>query len=526
MLLNSTTLKAAPGWYSSSLGLLPLAILGMVLRMLYNRYCRPLYRYPGPVLASCTRFWLVYIVWTGHVEDYYLQVHRKYGIPHRNIYGSSTLTSMTGPIVRIGPNELSFASPEAAIDIFRTGRGFHKTDFYTIFLPDGIKDIFTEIREKVHGKKKRYAVPPYSLTSVKKQTQQIEGITLDLLSVMDSIATKRQEETFDLGSWLHFFVFDALAQFAFDRPFGFLKHGRDVDQFIASISQSTYESSFLAQIPILERLTRSNPIWKYIPFLPKNKLRMMPETAESVLKEFQKTDSEKSKTAVCLLKSLLDAHVNNPEHFGMEDVMAISMGAIAAGSDTTASTMHSFCWHVLANADVHRKLTKELLDAPLSSIVQYDEGIKLHYFQACLKECMRLQPALPFNITRIVPEGGSTVDGTFLPGSTRVGVSAWVMHRDEAVFGPDSSLFRPERWVEADDSTLKKMERCMFQFGGGSHACIGRHLALFELNKVLPQIFRRYEMKLVNPDKPLEHFTGLFYNQKGLHVSLKMRVTQ
>lgn len=73
-------------------------------------------------------------------------------------------------MVRIGPNELSFAAPSAAIDIFRTGRGFHKTDFYTVFLSNGIKDIFTEIREKVHAKKKRYVVPPYSLASIKQNT--------------------------------------------------------------------------------------------------------------------------------------------------------------------------------------------------------------------------------------------------------------------------------------------------------------------------------------------------------------------
>jgi hypothetical protein len=115
---------------------------------------------------------------------------------------------MSGSVVRIGPNELSFASPHAALDIFRTGKGFQKTDFYTVFLPDGIKDIFTEIREKIHAKKKKFAVPPYSLASVKQQSQQIEGVMLDLLSVMDSIATKDPTVKFDLGNWLHFLIFD------------------------------------------------------------------------------------------------------------------------------------------------------------------------------------------------------------------------------------------------------------------------------------------------------------------------------
>ncbi|KAJ5622904.1 hypothetical protein N7490_011509 [Penicillium lividum] len=451
----------------------------------------------------------VYIAWTGHVEEHYLKVHRKYG-----------------PVVRIGPNELSFASPDAGLDIFRPGRGFNKTDFYPVFLPDGIKDIFTEIREKVHAKKKRHASPPYSLASVKLQNKQIERLMLDLTSIMDSVATKIQTETFDLSSWLHFMAFDVLAQFAFDSPFGFLKQGKDIDDFISSISQSTYESSYLAQVPTLERLTRSNPIWKYVPFLPENKLKMMPETAEIVLKEFLDPENEKSKTAVCLLKSLLDAHFNNPETFGMEDVMAISMGAIAAGSDSIASTMHSFCWQILANPQIHRKLVAELLDAPLSPVIQYEEAISLPYFQACLQETMRLQPALSHNMPRVVPDGGATVDGTFLPGGTRVAVSAWVMHRDKTVFGSDSNSFNPERWLDVDVDRVKRMERCMFQFGGGSHICIGRYLALFELNKALPQIFRRYEMRLVNSEKPLECFTGMFYQQKGLRVTMKLRETQ
>ncbi|KAK5239220.1 hypothetical protein LTR40_014725 [Exophiala xenobiotica] len=67
------------------------------------------------------------------------------------------------------------------------------------------------------------------------------------------------------------------------------------------------------------------------------------------------------------------------------------------------------------------------------------------------------------------------------------------------------------------------MERCMFQFGGGSHVCIGRHLALLEMNKVLPQLLRRYEIQLVNPNKPLDHHSSFFVVQWGLLAYLKLR---
>lgn len=55
------------------------------------------------------------------------------------------------------------------------------------------------------------------------------------------------------------------------------------------------------------------------------------------------------------------------------------------------------------------------------------------------------------------------------------------------------------------------------QFGGDSHICIGRHLAVYEMNKVLPQIFRRYDTRLFSPNK-LPHVTGFFYIQTGLNV--------
>lgn len=54
----------------------------------------------------------------------------------------------------------------------------------------------------------------------------------------------------------------------------------------------------------------------------------------------------------------------------------------------------------------------------------------------------------------------------FLPEGTSVGVNAWVVQYDKAVFGSDAATFRPERWesINGLDETerLKKMERSFF----------------------------------------------------------------
>ena len=126
--------------------------------------------------------------------------------------------------------------------------------------------------------------------------------------------------------------------------------------------------------------------------------------------------------------------------------------------------MQSFCHLVLSSQAVYKKLVAEILDAEkagqLSEMITYPEAQNLPYFQACLKEAMRLRPAVGLNIQRYVPPGGAHVDGVFYPGGTRVSVNGWVLHRDLATFGKDADVFRPERWLEGN---AKEMERCMYQ---------------------------------------------------------------
>ena len=481
----------------------PFLILFVLLfvRPLYKRYSSPLRQYPGPFIASCTRLWKVWSTWTGKTEQHHIALHKKYG-----------------PVVRIAPDEVSFASPAAAQTIFQVGKGFHKTDFYGVFPPPENPDIFTEKREAVHGIKKRYAATPYSLTTMQQSTSRIEDTERLLIRKIDAFADGRKE--CDLGEWLHFFAFDVLGEVAFSANFGFLEAGVDVDHAIKTIDQSQTYNGIVGQVPHLDHLLRRNPLWHYVPFLA-TKNALVTRTALAQLAK--RRDPNNKSEYKDLLNSLIEAHNANPDKLGDGDVFAIAHGAIFAGSDSTASTMQSFCWNILNNRAVYDKLTREILAAPLSEMVAFNEAQNLPYFQACLKEAMRLQPAVGLNITRKVPPGGAEIDGHRLPGGVAVAVNGWVLHRDKATFGDDADVYRPDRWLEADKEKLKNMERNMFQFGGGSHVCIGRHLATLEMNKVLPQLLRRYDIELVNPGKELEHHSSFFVVQWGLKVYLRVR---
>lgn len=130
--------------------------------------------------------------------------------------------------------------------------------------------------------------------------------------------------------------------------------------------------------------------------------------------------------------------------------------------------MQSFFWHCFSDPRVHETLLNEINSAvagghiPSSGNISWSDAQTLSYFQACLKEAMRMRPAVGLNITRYVPPEGAELGGHFFRGGTRVAVNGWVLHRDKDVFGDDAKDFRPERWLE-DAENAKRMDRYMFQ---------------------------------------------------------------
>ncbi|KXX79735.1 Pisatin demethylase [Madurella mycetomatis] len=498
--------------FASAHWLLVLTI-SLVVRALYKRYASPLRKYPGPFLASVTRLWKVRSVASGRTHLEHIALHRRYG-----------------PVVRIAPGEVSVSSPEAARTLLSAGKRFFKTPFYGVFPPPENPDIFTETREDVHAMKKRVANVPYSMAAMQQLSPFInDSIELLVRKIDEHIAQARG--VFDLGDYLHYFAFDVLGEVAFSRSFGFLAEGRDVDNAIKTIDNSQTYNGIVGQVPELDYLLRRNPLWQFVPWLStKNALITRMALEEMARRQpFDKDSAGLLRTGdgrQDLMASLIQGHLKDPERFREGDVFAVAHGAIFAGSDSTASTMQSFFWHILDSIPVYQSILREIEEAVRTGVIPADGNLtwnqaqNLPYLQACLKEAMRVRPAVGLNITRLVPPEGAELDGHFFPGGTSIACNGWVLHRDKDVFGQDADDFRPERWLE-DEEKAKRMERYMFQFGGGSHLCIGRNLALLEINKVVPRLLRDYRFELAHPGRPLKANASFFVVQSGLEVHIR-----
>lgn len=127
---------------------------------------------------------------------------------------------------------------------------------------------------------------------------------------------------------------------------------------------------------------------------------------------------------------------------------------VIAGSDTTAISLSAILYCCLQNPTVLDKLRREIdsftEQARCSEKITFKESQEMPYFQAVMKEALRMHSATGLPLWREVPAGGAEIGGRFFPAGTVVGINTWVAHYNEDIF-PDAKAFKPERWLEAEN---------------------------------------------------------------------------
>ncbi|OJJ06606.1 hypothetical protein ASPVEDRAFT_140374 [Aspergillus versicolor CBS 583.65] len=459
----------------------------------------PLGDVKGPALARYTRLWELYHNWQGQLEHVTIALHKKYG-----------------PIVRLAPNRYSIGDPSAIRTIYGPGSKFSKSEFYKPFGGPFThhRDVFSETSNDKHAVERRKTSNMYAMSSLVSYEPFVDKINREFITALESHAKSGRE--FDLFTWMQFYAFDVIGEITFGQSFGLVGEGKDDSGLlhaahVASIGYGSMAGLVPEIHPLYLWLQNVFPIESYLKTLQ----RVIGQQIAARMKGESSSD-RKDFLAKCIELN----KAGKLEHLTMNNVIGANVGA---GSDTTGISLTAVIYYLMKNPHCLQRLRDEIDTAVeegnISSPATFQEGQKLPYLQACIKEALRLHAAVGQILSRVVPEGGAQLAGRHFPKGTVVGVNAWVVHRDESIWGKDVHQFRPERWLVSKEK-LAFLEQHFLAFGAGARTCIGKNISLLEMTKLLPQLVRRFDFAPVD-GADWTTSSGWFVKQK-----IQVRVTE
>lgn len=494
---------------------------------------------PGPFLAKFSDIWLGWVSSLSHRSDVVHELHKKYG-----------------PLVRLAPNHVSVADPDALQVVYAHGNGSLKSDFYDAFV--SIHRGLFNTRDRVqHTRKRKIVSHIFSPKSVLEFEPIARSYMVQLFQQWDRLYDSALEGNsgddgeggwygrdgmlwFDCLPWYNYLAFDIIGDLAFGSPFGMIMSAKDsapvaVSHKDAMGSYGSEHECEVIHIPAVQILNRRGeysasmgvlpPHWRpYARLLPwyrqgSKAVENLAGIAVAAVAKRLTTPTDR----VDLLSKLQEGRDDEGRPMGKEELTAEALTQLIAGSDTTSNSSCAISYYIALHPHVQEKLQKELDEASGTEddgVFTYEQVKRLPYLEAVVNEGLRVHSTSSLGLPRVAPEGGLTIKGVHFPQGTVLSVPTYTIHRDTQAWGEDADQFRPERWFERDHTAMQK---AFNPFSYGPRACVGRNLASMELLIIISSIFRRYHFVLAEPDKPLDTREGFLRKPLECRVGIKRR---
>ncbi|KDB21411.1 hypothetical protein H109_06659 [Trichophyton interdigitale MR816] len=482
-----------------------------VCKIVYNLYFHPLAKIPGPRAWAATRLPYCRALIQGTIVHDFEKLHQIYG-----------------PVVRTAPDEVTFAHGDAYNDIFRVRQGhkqFLKQPVWWARQKGQPDSILSAISPESHARIRKILAPGFTTRALRAQEPLVQKYVNLLIQRMHDKASEveggKRGAEFDIGPWFNFTTFDIFGELGFGESFDCLENSR-YHPWIALLFNSVKAAAFISAA-------------KFFPLVTFILMKCIPQSLKKVQQDhFQQImDKVDRRLGWELDRPDFMSHVIKPDgttKMPVGEVYATFMVMTTAGSETTATTLSGTMNHLVSQPESLAKLTREVRSAFQSeSDMALDALLDLPYLNAVLREGLRTCPPVPWMLPRIVPRGGDTVCGTWLPEGTAVSIQAYTLNRDPSFFHSATS-FIPERWLPEASTNPKspfyKDQRNAVQpFSVGPRECLGQHLAWAELRLILARLVWAFDFEAVEGKKLIweELRTFLLVEKKPIQVRIKRR---
>lgn len=456
------------------------ALVWQLATVIYNIYFHPLRKFPGPVFQRASG-----LPWA---------FQHPRGVQAHN---TQKLHDQYGPVVRIGPNHLSFTDIRAWKDIYghRVGNSAHGAEMSKA-LPfvKVIRDIPTSIinadREE-HSRFRRALSHGFSDAAMRQQEPDIVRY-VDLLIKRLHEECDRGNKRLNLEAWFNWTTFDIVGHLVFGQSF-------------KCLDRATYHP----WIDFIFKGVRGGAVATAMAYIGLSELvQIMFKLGGFHIRRVQGYTDEMVQTRLDMSKShedLFEGLVKRREEWNLsfKKLSSNAFILVLAGSETTATTLSGATYLLLSHPEVLETLKHEVRSAfKDSSQIDINSVGNLKYMLAVLNEALRLYPPVTAGLVRQVPKGGSEIGGHFVPEGTFVEVQNWSMNHSKEHWA-DPWEFKPERFLGTNAEALEAGNNleALQSFSVGPRNCIGRNLAYAEMRIILARLVFDFDLKMADDTK-------------------------
>ncbi|KAG6917442.1 hypothetical protein DXG01_002528 [Tephrocybe rancida] len=436
----------------------------------------PLANYPGPLVCKVSKLWFAYKAYGGRQHIYYNELHRRYG-----------------DIVRTGPNELSFCTPDVIAPMMGVG-GMPKASYWDgrFAHQKGFRSLVGRRDPQAHARLRQVWGRGFTPDALRSY-QPIINRRVDQL--VDHL-TRQCGKTVDMAKWISWFAYDIMNDIAFGNEIEMMQNQdigglRDVMQKIQPI--------FLVNgiMPWLPEIINK------IPGVAEKTTRFRKFTLQRVLTRLKNGSASRD-----LFYHLADEGRLEATRPPVEQVASDVYLVIVGGSDTTSAALCNVFYHLMAHPVAYARLQAEIDESGLAAN-DFVGLAQLPYLSAVINETFRVLAPLFSGSMRspLVGSGSHMLGSHYIPEGTTTNVHNYTMQRDARNFSPLPESFVPERWLPeerqlalepeifADRARIVHNTAAFLPFSHGPADCIGKKLAMQELRAVIFAVLKQFDVR-------------------------------
>lgn len=443
-----------------------------------------------------------------------------------------------GPIVRFGPNSLSFNSATALKDVYGFKANVRKAEFYEAFVHPAANTHNCRDRQ-LHARKRRVMAHAFSDAAIKEMERYILANVRTFCDAVGAGAGSRGPEAKGwteakcMSDWFSWLSMDILGDLCFGKAFQMLEKP-DNRGAIDLVSTAAHRHLIVSTLPPFSRTESLSPSlissWKLttllqcgtmpilntlsldrllFPNIAAGRANYMAYSRAQLTERTALGDETDRRDFFYHLLKARDPETglgfSTPELWGESNLLII------AGSDTTSTALAATLFYLVRSPAALARAAAEVR-ARFADVEAIRQGATLGgcaYLRACVDEAMRLSPSVGGIVPREVLPGGADVDGVRVPAGVVVGVPHYAIHHHEAYF-PRPFEFAPERWLAGDtwagagagagavvvsEADVARAQSAFCPFSVGPRGCIGKGLAYVEMTTTLARLLWLYDVR-------------------------------